>query len=195
MQNRLLAQFLDKSIHPPVRVSTDTESAHDEGSIVLRDCLGFDGRQLESYVERMAVGSGIRGKQVLFNVAPGSGIETIAIQAGFAGVFYTSDSLELMARGLRAILEGDLWFSRQAFSRCIAERHSTQTLVRRKGTGHLTSRELEVLGLLAMGATNENIAEKFCISPATVKTHLYHIYKKIEARNRLQAVLWAAQNL
>lgn len=195
MQNRLLAQFLDKHIHPPVGISAGSESAPEEGAILLRDCLNFDLKELEAYIERAAAGGSVRGRQILFNVAPGSGIEPQALNAGFTGVFYTSDPLDMMARGIRAILAGDLWFSRQAFSMCIAERCTTQTAVRRKGTGNLSPREIEVLGLLSMGASNEKIAEKCCISPATVKTHLYHIYKKIEARNRLQAVLWATHNL
>ena len=59
----------------------------------------------------------------------------------------------------------------------------------------LTSREIEVLSVLVSGAKNEEIAEKLFISPHTVKSHLYAIYKKIDVSNRLQAVLWASENL
>ena len=59
----------------------------------------------------------------------------------------------------------------------------------------LTSREIEVLTVLASGVKNDEIASKLHISPHTVKTHLYTIYKKIEVDNRLQAVLWATKNL
>ena len=59
----------------------------------------------------------------------------------------------------------------------------------------LSQREMEVLALVSLGTKNEDIAEKLFISPHTVKTHLYHIFKKINVPNRLQAALWAAKNL
>lgn len=59
----------------------------------------------------------------------------------------------------------------------------------------LTRREMEILSVLASGAKNEEIADKLFISPHTVKTHLYAIYRKIKVSNRLQAVLWASKNL
>ncbi len=63
-----------------------------------------------------------------------------------------------------------------------------------KGT-ILTPRQIEILALVAVGATNEQIADKLCISPQTVKSHLYNIFKKINVPNRVQAALWAAKNL
>ena len=59
----------------------------------------------------------------------------------------------------------------------------------------LTSRQTEILALVAVGATNEQIADKLCISPQTVKSHLYNIFKKINVPNRVQAALWAAKHL
>jgi LuxR family transcriptional regulator of csgAB operon len=59
----------------------------------------------------------------------------------------------------------------------------------------LSRRETEILGMVAVGAKNDEIANKLCISPHTVKTHLYNIYKKIHVGDRLQAVLWAAKHL
>ena len=59
----------------------------------------------------------------------------------------------------------------------------------------LTEREMEILKVLTSGAKNEEIANKLFISPHTVKTHLYTIYRKIQVNNRLQAVIWANKNL
>ena len=62
-------------------------------------------------------------------------------------------------------------------------------------TDSLTRREKEILTIIACGANNEKIADELCISPHTVKCHIYNIYQKINVSNRLQAALWAAKNL
>lgn len=59
----------------------------------------------------------------------------------------------------------------------------------------LTLRQAEILAHVAVGGTNEQIAEKLRISPHTVRNHLYHIHKKLNIPHRLQAALWAAKNL
>ncbi|MDY6051976.1 MAG: response regulator transcription factor [Rothia sp. (in: high G+C Gram-positive bacteria)] len=53
---------------------------------------------------------------------------------------------------------------------------------------NLSARELELVNLLATGATNKELAEKLFISQATVKTHLVHIYTKLGVDNRTAAI-------
>lgn len=57
----------------------------------------------------------------------------------------------------------------------------------------LTSREKEVLSLVAQGANNQEIAEKLFVREVTVKTHLNNIFKKLNVSNRTQAVLLGMQ--
>ena len=52
----------------------------------------------------------------------------------------------------------------------------------------LSKRELEILGLLAEGHSNQEIAEKIFLSLSTVKTHLQNIFEKLDVKRRLQAV-------
>ena len=59
----------------------------------------------------------------------------------------------------------------------------------------MTEREQQVLSVIAKGATNQEISAHLKISQHTVKTHIYNIYQKINVPNRLQAALWASQNL
>lgn len=57
----------------------------------------------------------------------------------------------------------------------------------------LTTREIEVLELVAKGASNQNIADKLFVKEVTVKTHLNSIFKKLKVTSRTQAVLLAMQ--
>ena len=59
----------------------------------------------------------------------------------------------------------------------------------------LTGREKQVLGCIASGYTSQEISDELNISMHTVKTHIYNLYKKINATNRLQATLWATKYL
>ncbi|MFY1687408.1 response regulator transcription factor [Plantactinospora sp. WMMB782] len=65
--------------------------------------------------------------------------------------------------------------------------------VQRKPAEALSSRELEVLHHLAAGRTNAEIAKVLFVAPGTVKAHLNHIFRKLEAKSRLQAVTHARE--
>ena len=67
-------------------------------------------------------------------------------------------------------------------------------LVRRLVRECLTDREREVLIEIAHGLSNQEIADKLFISLPTVKTHVAHILSKINARDRVQAVVFAYEN-
>jgi DNA-binding NarL/FixJ family response regulator len=58
----------------------------------------------------------------------------------------------------------------------------------------LTGRELDVLRLVATGATNKEIAEALCVSEGTVKNHVSNILSRLGFRDRLQAALFAREH-
>jgi DNA-binding NarL/FixJ family response regulator len=58
----------------------------------------------------------------------------------------------------------------------------------------LTAREREVMALVAEGLTNDDIAERFVLSPATVKTHVNRAMMKLGARDRAQLVVLAYES-
>jgi DNA-binding CsgD family transcriptional regulator len=65
---------------------------------------------------------------------------------------------------------------------------------RREGPAGLTTREIEVLGLLARGMSNKDIAARLVITPKTAGNHIEHIYTKLGVSNRAAASLFATQH-
>ena len=64
---------------------------------------------------------------------------------------------------------------------------------RRSWPAGLTTREVEVLGLLARGSSNKQIAQRLVVSPKTVSNHVEHVYTKIGVSSRAAATLYATQ--
>jgi len=79
-----------------------------------------------------------------------------------------------------------MWFGRQTGDRALAEPFEcNETVIRTLG---LTQKEVQVLSLLAEGGSNADIAKVLFVSTSTVKTHLIHIYQKLEVARRTEAV-------
>ena len=75
---------------------------------------------------------------------------------------------------------------------CATAGHHVST--RRAWPAGLTDREVEVLRLIARGATKKQVGEALFISPSTAHTHVVHIYEKIGASTRAGAALFAMEN-
>ena len=132
----------------------------------------------------------------LFNVPEDRSLELEALNTGIRGVFYRNASFKVIVKGVRAMLENELWFSREAMSAFLLGRQTRSAEpAAPEEQGELSQREKEILLMLAAGATNKDIAEQLFLSLNTVKSHIYNIYRKIDVPNRLQASLWAAKHL
>jgi ATP/maltotriose-dependent transcriptional regulator MalT len=68
-----------------------------------------------------------------------------------------------------------------------------KTSVLQKLVEPLSQRELEVLHIIALGKTNQEIASQLIVSPGTVKAHTANIYRKLDVANRTEAVARARQ--
>jgi DNA-binding NarL/FixJ family response regulator len=120
----------------------------------------------------------------------------MAMGYGVDGVFLDTDSHNSIPKGIAAILKGDLWYSRKSMTKFLLEsKNSVNSSENADARNLLTSREREVLALIALGHNSREVSEKLFISSHTVKTHIYHIYSKINVTNRLQATFWATKYL
>jgi len=111
------------------------------------------------------------------------------------GVFYVEDSLASLVHGMRKVCQGELWLSRKLTHQYIQfyrqrEHNNTSSTYQT-----LTKREQQIIKLLGDGASNIQIADRLFVSENTVKTHLHNAFKKINVKNRLQALLWVKENI
>jgi two-component system response regulator DegU len=117
-----------------------------------------------------------------------------AMQAGAKGYLSKNSSISRLLRAIKAVDNGELWIERQLIAKyfngditadsCLAG--SPEKIER-----VLTPREQEVLRILMQGATNKEIGWQLFICEKTVKSHLHSIFKKLNVRRRLEAILCA----
>jgi len=132
---------------------------------------------------------------VLINLSPTLKIEVEALQYGVRGFLYRQGGISILLKMVHAVLTSELWVSRELISELVLIGAHKKIPVVNENTGVLSFREVEILKSVTKGLTNAMIADTYCLSPHTVKTHIYHIFKKINVSNRLQAAQWASDHL
>lgn len=119
-----------------------------------------------------------------------------ALRAGAEG-FVLKESVGLdLIRAVRTVAGGGAWIDPSVSTLVMAIYRSRSTPSPRPAAevSALTERELEVLRLMALGRTNQEIASELFIAERTVKTHIGHIFAKLEVRDRVGAVLRAYES-
>jgi DNA-binding NarL/FixJ family response regulator len=119
-----------------------------------------------------------------------------ALRAGALGYLTKDASAEQIEAAIRAVHAGQTHLDPAVQERLVAAVTSHPPDPASgpvKPPGGLTSREAEVLTLLASGLSNTEIAQRLVLSNATVKTHINRIFAKTGARDRAQAVRYAYQ--
>jgi DNA-binding NarL/FixJ family response regulator len=109
-----------------------------------------------------------------------------AIEAGATGYLLKDAHRDELFRAVRAAARGEAVLAPSVASRLMGRVRTPAPV-----SEVLSGRELEVLGLIARGATNREAARQLFISEATVKTHLMHIYGKLGVNDRAAAVATA----
>ncbi len=202
LQNRLLARCLEDETGIVCHVGDSLDESRlkelkvePKPNLILLDCLDADLNTALFELKQLSDTLLTFHLTAPFNVNSLSGNEERALTLGVRGFFYEQDSLEQILKGIRTIFANELWVSREILTKCIIDKNVENEVHPKKEDVILTAREIEILTYVSAGVKNEEIAEKLFISPHTVRTHIYNIFKKINVPNRLQAALWAVQNL
>ena len=120
-----------------------------------------------------------------------------ALRAGASGFLLKDAPAEELAAAIRVVASGDSLLAPGVTRRVIdafVRRPAAATAPRDERLAMLTPREMEVLGLLARGLSNLDIAERLYVSEGTTKTHVSNILMKLGLRDRVQAVIFAYEN-
>jgi DNA-binding NarL/FixJ family response regulator len=115
------------------------------------------------------------------------------LEAGASGFLLKDVKAEVLAEAIRTVHAGEALLAPTVTRRLITTFLAThrRPAVDDAALSSLTPREREVLGLIAAGRSNTEIAADLVLSEATVKTHVGRIFTKIGARDRAQAVVYA----
>lgn len=115
-----------------------------------------------------------------------------ALRAGASGYLLKDMDPDRLAAALRGVLAGEAALPRTLVAKVMAEFQSRPkrrlSLIGQAPTARLTSRESEVLDLLALGLSTEDIASRLFVSKVTVRTHVANILKKLRVPDREAAV-------
>ncbi len=119
----------------------------------------------------------------------GEETEYQALRFGARGCVARSATPATLFKALRAVAQGELWVTHRVATRVLDER-VTPRKVDQDRSRELTGREFRILGLLAEGYTNKEIAGRLCVAENTIKSHLQTIFHKLTVRTRLDASLY-----
>ena len=128
------------------------------------------------------VGRPAGGRVVVYSWQLPEDMVAIALAHGAAGCVSKLLPADELADALRAVASGETVVRKVADDSSAAQRAG------------LTPREHEVIGLVAAGLTNHEIASALGLSMNSIKTYIRSAYRKIQARSRSQAVLWAVRH-
>jgi DNA-binding NarL/FixJ family response regulator/class 3 adenylate cyclase len=120
-----------------------------------------------------------------------------ALRAGASGFLLKDVPPEQLIAGIRAVASGDALLAPSVTRRVIEEfvrRPPESVRTPPPELADLTAREAEILGLIARGLSNAEIAKELVVSETTVKTHVAHVLMKLGLRDRVQAVVFAYES-
>lgn len=153
---------------------------------------------------RMSGGDGLDALENIKRELPGTAVIMLttydnptymarAVASGASGYLLKGVPFEELLSALRSVANGEMLVSRETLA------HSLRSVSENAATSRdlihpLSSREEEVLRLLATGISNRKIGELLFIGESTAKTHVEHIIRKLGVSDRVQAAVWAARH-
>ena len=192
VQSRSFASYLTETLSVPVRlqnINKPLDQRLPDGSIVLFD-IAVSNKKLAGIWCDILQTQTDDLRVIILNSAQQHTLFDMARWPTLCGIFSYDDSQEHILAGIKAILNGEVSELPGTVQAYTDERDGD-----RYENISLTEREYEILNELRCGASNVDIARALFISENTVRTHLYNIFRKLNVKNRTQAVSWTNASL
>jgi two-component system NarL family response regulator len=126
-------------------------------------------------------------RAIVLTAHPIRGFEERSLAAGAAGFLPKDSSVETIEKAIRAVMAGEVWATRVGACNVLADSSDSRGPLSLLSS--LTSREEEILSLLAQGLRNAEIARRTHISERTIGTHVTNLTQKLGVRSRVEAAL------
>ena len=201
MQSKLFKDSLERGIERDVHLvslnefdmGTEIDGAL-LGDYVLIDFNYLNESNFDIY-NQARLAANINAKEIVINCPNDVASSQLFKWRNLVGVFYVEDNIDLLLKGMEKIMQDEMWLSRKVAQDYIEHFRCANSVTTSQVYANLTKREKQIMRLLGHGASNLQIADELFVSENTVKTHLHNIFKKINAKNRLQALLWSNNNI
>ena len=154
--------------------------------IVIMDFRVADDAATAAVISMFEAGS--QAKVIFLTREESDQLLLAAIEVGASAILNLSSPADEVIHAVRAVAEGASLISPLKISRLLNGRRKTDVM-----RDKLTNRETEILGLMAEGASNREIAGRLCISYNTVRCHVRNLSGKLAAHSKLEVLVRAEQ--
>ncbi len=196
LQNRLLARLIDERLDVFCQVCAIEGiadlpvTANGLALLDLEGCTDDDTVNALKILSSSTCCRSIAG----INVDESAQFERYVAWPELKGIFFRETSEDNLLKGIQAIFDDECWLPRRMLTAYLERTRNHRHAPSSAGVV-LTPKEIATLKLLAGGNSNGHIALQLHVSPHTVKTHIYNVFRKINVSNRVQAVHWALRHI
>ncbi len=165
-----------------------------EPDVVLLDLRmpGLDGFGALQRMQRL----GKKTRVIVITASEDKNEYVQAMKLGCSGIVLKQTSADLIIKSIRKVYAGEIWLDSHTTAAVMRQFASPSETgppagARARDRSPLSQREREIVGLVAQGYKNKEMAEKMFISEQTVKNHLHNIFDKLGVSDRLELALYA----
>lgn len=197
LQSRILSAMLAEQLSLNTNVvdtppTTETLNKHTGTQLALINCQKFSLREIEAHLNLLNK-SMPSIKVALFNLSTQADHSALIKWPQVMAMFEEDSDQKQLIKGLSEVINQGYWLPRHLVSHILNTQRTAP--IASNNSIKLTKREIQILEHLSQGLTNAQIGSNIHVSEHTVRSHLYNIYKKIGAKNRIQASSWSKLNI